>query len=298
MNAALTEWGSARRALVARAAGNVVGIDRGRGLKCSGIVWDSETLITAAEVLRGADAVIVLTAHESVPAQLLACDLSLDIAVLRARTGAAGIAAQTSTELASADDVLVAGRHGTESVAFWTQVEEVGPAWRSRRGGELDRLITLSRRLPPWLEGGGTFDLEGRLCAMSVRGPRHRTLGIPVETIERVVTNVLRHGRLAEPYIGVRLQPVRLDEPMRATLARSGWEAAVVIGVEPASPAAAAGLLFGDLILSISGQPIENGIDLKVALARLPIGSSIGLQVYRAGSMLDTTVTVGDRNIS
>ena len=189
-----------------------------------------------------------------------------------------------------------AGRGRAESVIVWTQVEQVGPAWRSRRGGELDRLITLSPRLHPSLEGGGAFDLEGRLCAMAVRGPRRQTLGIPSETIERVVTTVLQHGRLPQPYLGVRLQPVRLDEPLRVQLARSGGDAAIVVGVEPASPAAAAGLLFGDLVLSVSGQPIENGIDLKVALARVPLGSAGSIRVYRAGATLDTAVTVRERS--
>jgi serine protease Do len=179
---------------------------------------------------------------------------------------------------------------------IWSHAEQVGPAWRSRSGGELDRLITLSPRLHSSLEGGGVFDVEGRLCAMAVRGPRHQTLGIPSETIERVVTTVLQHGRLPQPYLGIRLQPVALDEPLRQHLARSGSDAAIVVGVEPASPAAAAGLLFGDLILSVTGQPVENGIDLKMALKRVPLGATVNLQVYRAGALLDTAVIVRERS--
>jgi len=295
MNTILTEWGAARRALAARAASNIVGIDRGRGVRFSGIVWDSDTLVTAAEVLHGADSVTVLTAHDAVPAQILACDLSVDIAVLKAKTGATGISAATATALSSGDDVVVAGRGHAGAVIVWSQVEQVGPAWRSRSGGELDRLITLAPRLNPLLEGGGTFDLEGRLCAMAVRGPRHQTLGIPSETIERVVTTVLQHGRLPQPYLGVRLQPVRLDETVRTQLARTGRDAAIVVGVEPASPAAAAGLLIGDLVLSVSDQPIDNGMDLKIALTRVPLGTPVSLRVYRAGATLDTSVTVRER---
>jgi S1-C subfamily serine protease len=292
----LTEWSAARRALAEQAALGVVGIDRGRGLRFSGIVWDSDTLVTAAEVLHGADSVTVRTAHESVAAEILACDLSVDIAVLKGRTGAPGVSAGKSTELCSGDDVVVAGRGRAGSAIVWTHVEQVGPAWRSRSGGELDRLIRLSPHLYPGLEGGGAFDLEGRLCAMAVRGPGHQTLGIPCETIERIVTTVLRYGRLPQPYLGVRLQPVRLDAPLRQQLERRGLEAAIVVGVEPDSPAAAARLMFGDLILAVAGQPVENGIDLKMALARVPLGSELAIQVYRAGAMLDTTVVVRERD--
>jgi serine protease Do len=296
VNSTLSEWGAARRALAERAALGVVGIDRGRGVRFSGIVWDSDTLVTAAEVLHGADSVTVQTAQGSVPAQILACDLSVDVAVLKAKTGAPGIAAAKPTHLAVGDDVVVAGRGRAGAMIIWSHAEQVGPAWRSRSGGELDRLITLSPRLHSSLEGGGVFDVEGRLCAMAVRGPRHQTLGIPSETIERVVTTVLQHGRLPQPYLGIRLQPVALDEPLRQHLARSGSDAAIVVGVEPASPAAAAGLLFGDLILSVTGQPVENGIDLKMALKRVPLGATVNLQVYRAGALLDTAVIVRERS--
>ncbi len=296
LNSAMSEWVAARRAIAEQAALGVVGIDRGRGARFSGIVWDSDTLVTAAEMLHGAETVTILTADGLVPAQILACDLSIDIAVLKSKTGAPGVSIAKPTGLYSGDDVVVAGRRRTGSVIVWTHVELVGPAWRSRSGGELDRLITLSPRLQPLLEGGGTFDLEGRLCAMAVRGPGDQTIGIPSETIEGVVRTVLQHGRLPQPYLGVRLQSASLDEALRVQLARRGPDAALVVGVEPASPAVAAGLQFGDLILSFSGQPIKNGLDLKIALARVPLGSPISMQVYRAGATLDTAVIVRERD--
>jgi S1-C subfamily serine protease len=295
VNPVLAEWAAARRALAERAASGVVGIDRGRGVRFAGIVWDSDTLVTAAEALHGSESVTVQTAHDVVPAEILACDLSVDIAVLRAKTGAPGVAAANPGGLCAGDDVVLAGRGAAGSAIAWTHVRQVGPAWRSRSGGELDRLIRLAPRLHPTLEGGGAFDLDGRLCAMAVRGPRQQTLGIPCETLDRVVTTVLQHGRLPQPYLGVRLQPVRLDEPVRLQLSRRGGDAAIIVGVEPDSPAAAANLLFGDLILSIAGQPIENGIDLKIALARVPLGSVVGIHVYRAGATLATTIVVRER---
>jgi S1-C subfamily serine protease len=297
VNSTLTEWAAARRALADQAALGVVGIDRGRGVRFSGIVWDSETLVTAAERLHGADSVTIHTVNSAVPAEILACDLSVDVAVLKAKTGAPGISAAKPASLASGDDVLIAGRGASASTVVWTHAEQVGPAWRSRTGGELDRLIRLSPGLPPALEGGGAFDLEGRLCAMAVRGPRHQTLGIPGETIERLVSTVLQHGYLPQPYLGVRLQPVTLDDALRQKLARNGTNAVIIVGVEPESPAASAKLLLGDIIASIAGRSIETAFDLKIALARVPLGTSIGVQLYRGGARLDATVTVRERNL-
>ncbi len=296
LNSLLTEYAAARRSLAEQAALGVVGIDRGRGRRFSGIVWDSDTLVTAAEALHGADSVTVLTANGAVTGDILACDLSVDVAVVKAKTGAPGVAAAQPALLASGDDVLIVGRRAADPVVVWSHAEHVGPAWRSRSGGELDRLIRLSSGLHPSLEGGGTFDLEGRLCAMAVRGPRHQTLGIPSETIERVVSTVLQHGRLPQPYLGVRLQPVRLDEALMQQLVRPRSEAVIVVGVEADSPAADAGLFLGDLIDQIAGKTIENAIDLKVALSRLPLGSPVGVKVHRAGASHDVTVIVRERS--
>jgi S1-C subfamily serine protease len=294
VNSPLLEWAAARRALAEQATVGVVGIERGRGARFSGIVWDSETLVTAAEILHGADSVIVHTASDAVHAEILACDLSVDVAVLKAKTGAPGISAAKPTSLSSGDDVVIAGRSNSAATIVWSHVEQVGPSWRSRSGGELDRLIRFTPGLHPTLEGGGAFDLEGRLCAMAVRGPRHTTLGIPSETIERIVTTVLQHGRLPQPYLGVRLQSVRLDDALREQLARKGAEAAIVVGVEADSPAAA-NLLFGDLLLSVAGRPIDSPVDVKIALSKIPLGSPASVQVYRAGSRFDASVVMRER---
>jgi S1-C subfamily serine protease len=295
MTSSLAEWAAARRALAAQTASLALGIDRGRGVRFSGIVWDSDTLVSAAEMLHGTDSVMVHGAHGSVSAKVMASDLSVDVAVLKATTGAAGISPAEPAALSAGDAVLIAGHGQSAPAIVWSQVEQVGPAWRSRRGGELDRLIRLSPDLNPSLEGGGVYDLEGRLCAMAVRGPRRTTLGIPTETIGRIVATVLRHGRLPQPYLGVRLQPVRLDTSLREQLSRKGTEGALVVGVESDSPAAAS-LLFGDLILSVGGHPIENAFDLKNALTHLPLGAPAPIQVYRAGGTVDTTVVVRERS--
>jgi serine protease Do len=296
VTSALTEWAAARRALADSAASSVIGIDSGRGVQFSGIAWGSEILVTAAEALHGADSVTVHTRQGTFPAAILACDLSVDVAILKAQTGSAAVSVAPPAALSWGDDVLIAGRSHMSAAARWAQVEELGPAWRSRSGGALNRLIRLSSGLHRTLEGGGVFDLEGRLCAMAVQGPRHTTLGIPVETIERIVTAVQRHGHLPRPYLGVRLQPVRLDAALQEQLSRACSEATLIIGVEPGSPAKAAGLMFGDLLLSVAGQLTLSAIDLKVALSLADLGSSVPVQVYRASQRVDTSVLVRERS--
>jgi S1-C subfamily serine protease len=289
------DWSAARRALVKHALEGVVGIERRRGGGFAGIVWDAETIVSAAEALRGADTFLVRTADQQVEASLVAMDLSVDVAVLRARTQGSAVAASTAPALAAGDDVVLAGFAEGQPRVAWSHARQVGPAWRSRSGGELSRLIRLAPGLDTRLEGAGVFDLDGRLCAMAVPGPRRETLGIPCDTIERVVSTVRRHGRVPQPYLGLRLQSVCLDEGLRKELSRPGREASVVVGVEPDSPAQAAGLMFGDLLLAAGDRLIETAIDLKVALAAVALGSPLPLHVLRAGERRETTAIVRER---
>jgi S1-C subfamily serine protease len=293
---ALSDWQAARRALVEQTRLSVVGIEHTRGRRFSGLVWDSDTVVTAAEAIQGAETVRVHTTGGAVSGDIIAADLSVDVAVLKARTSAPGVSAAKPEALQPGDEVVIAGQKRGLPLVVWSYAQQIGPAWRSRSGGELPRLIRLTPELEPALEGGGVFDLDGRLCAMAVPGPRDQTLGIPAETIDEVVSTVLQHGRIPQPYLGVRLQPVYLDDRSREQLSRQGRTAAMVVGVEADSPAAAAGLLFGDLVLSIAGRPIDNAIDIRAALRPVPLGSPVTLRIYRAGAALDMTVVVRERS--
>lgn len=291
----LIDWAHARRATVGQALSGVVGIERARGRGFSGIVWDADTVVTAAEALKGAETVRVHSDTGHLEAQILAMDLTVDVAVLQVHTGTPPVSAAPATSLRAGDDVLIAGRQRGLPLVVWSAAQQVGPAWRSQSGGELARFVRLSPALHPSLEGGGIFELDGRLSAMAVPGPREQTIGIPVETIERVVTTVRQHGRLPQPYLGVRLQPVWLDERLREQLSRPRAASALVVGVDADSPAASAGLLFGDLLLTINTQAIESALDLKAALSRVPLGSSVRVQLYRAGERKETDVLVRER---
>jgi S1-C subfamily serine protease len=293
---ALSDWQAARRALVEQACLCVVGIEHTRGRRCSGLVWNSDTVVTAAEAIQGAETVRVHATGDAVSGEIMAADLSVDVAVLKARTSAPGVSAAKPGALQPGDEVVIAGQKRGLPLVVWSHAQQIGPAWRSRSGGELPRLIRLAPELEPALEGGGVFDLDGHLCAMAVPGPRHQTLGIPAETIDEVVSTVLQHGRIPQPYLGVRLQPVYLDDQSREQLSRQGRTAVMVVGVEADSPAAAAGLLFGDLVLSIAGRPIDNAIDIRAALRPVPLGSPVNLGIYRAGAALDMTIVVRERS--
>jgi S1-C subfamily serine protease len=137
--------------------------------------------------------------------------------------------------------------------------------------------------------------MNGAVAAMAVPGPFRRVIGIPAETIEQVVTKVERYGHLPNPYIGVRLQPLWLDEATRSQLGRTAGGIAVVGGVDVGSPAAAAHVELGDLLLGVDGQPVESAGALARQIAGATPGQIIALEILRGGKPLALNVQVGER---
>jgi S1-C subfamily serine protease len=291
----LQQWATEQSELTAQVATGVVAVEASRRRSLSGIAWNAETVVTAAEPLACANRVTVHTGTESLAAEVLGLDLSTDVAVLRVRSNLPAPARADSAVLRAGQPVLVAGRESGGPMAAWSHVQYLGPAWRSRRGGEIARRIRLEPALDAGLEGGGIFEPGGRLCAMAVLGPRGRVLGIPAETLAEVVERVARHGYLPQPYLGLRLQPVWLDETLRVQLERQRGPAIIVIGVDPGSPAATAGMVFGDLVLSVADETVETPIDVTRQIGRVPIGSAIAIELLRAGARQRLSVVTGER---
>jgi S1-C subfamily serine protease len=161
-----------------------------------------------------------------------------------------------------------------------------GPAWRSLRGGEIDARIELGLTLRRIAEGGLAMDAQGRAIGMSVFGPRRRVLVIPGATIDRVAAQLAAHGRVPRGYLGVGLQPVKLEpEGMGA----------MVMAVDRDGPAAKAGLHQGDVIVAWNGEPVRSVQALLRALGPASVGTVVTLSLRRAGEPVEANITIGER---
>ena len=94
-------------------------------------------------------------------------------------------------------------------------------------------------------------------------------------------------------HLGVKVQPVRLPA---AAASQIGQETGVLLlSVESGSPAERAGLLLGDTIVALDGQPVRDIDDLMALLSGERVGQSVPVRVLRGGEVRDLTVTIGDR---
>ena len=285
--APLTNLSASLSGLVAATAPSIVAIHSHRALS-SGFIWKTGMIVTADEALADeGEVAVTLSGGKRISATIAGRDPTTDIALLRADIGAVSpIALDGSAPSAGALAVVVGGREG-EAVAALGVVATSGVAWRSMRGGEIDARIELDLSLRRHAEGGLALDASGQAFGMAVFGPRRRVLVIPAATIARVAAQIEAHGKVARGYLGLGLQPVRLD--------RDGGVGAMVMSVDGNGPGAKAGVRQGDVLQAWDGQPIGSVNALLRALGPTSVGKTVALSLRRGGETRAIVLEIGER---
>lgn len=285
-----------------------VDVPRGTG---SGFVWDEQGhVVTNQHVVAGASSATVRLADgRSFRARLVGEDPRHDLAVLRIDAGPLA-ALPPPLPIGSSDDLQVGQRvfaignpFGldftlTTGVVSALERELPGPRFPIRG------LVQTDAAINPGNSGGPLLDSAGRLIGVNtaIYSPSGASAGIgfavPVDTVNRVAPLLIAEGRYAPPVLGVGLDP-RADAVARAR----GIEGALVLSVEPGSPAAEAGLqparitpegelVPGDAIVALGAAEVADTSDLLGALDRHRPGDTVPLAVLREGERIEMEVTL------
>jgi S1-C subfamily serine protease len=272
---------------VDRAAPSVVSVHSTRS-RSSGFVWRSGLIVTADEALDDeGDIAVVLPGGETAAANLVGRDPTTDVALLLVdRTIPPPIRLESASMHAGALAWAVGSQQGASITAFGT-VSFAGEAWRSFRGGEIDARIELDLSLRRAGEGGLALDASGRAFGMVVFGPRRQVLVIPAATIERVAATLETHGKVARGYLGLGLQPTKVEGVDGLGV--------MVMSVDPNGPGAAAGVRQGDIIIKWNDQPIQGLRMLLRTLGPATVGSTLKLALRRGGEPAEVHLTISER---
>jgi S1-C subfamily serine protease len=275
---------------VERVATAVVGLALRRGAG-SGVVWRPGVLVTAASALGRGDRVqLVLPSGEPALGELRGIDGSTDLAAISFTGEVPAAERATAAAPRVGDFVFAVGREPSGRVqASFGHVGAAGGAWRTWRGGQVDRLIRLDGGLYPGLAGAPVADAQGQV--LGVASPalsRLHGVVLPVATVERVLDQLLARGHVPRGYLGIAAQPVRVVMDGAAT------EGLLLSSVADGGPAAAAGLLVGDVIVSLDGRPVASIEALRDLLADR-VGAQLPLKVARGGQALTLTLEVAER---
>jgi S1-C subfamily serine protease len=317
-------YGSAKRGVVQVLATSVVsdnpffGAQQARVLGSGFVIDKSGHVVTNYHVIEGASKVEVsFSGNDEMPATVVGKDPSTDIAVLRIK-GAQG-RALTPLELGSSDAVRVGDavvaignpfgleRTVTAGIVSALQREITAP-----NGFAIDRVIQTDAAINHGNSGGPLLNADGKVIgvASQIESSSGGNVGIgfavPINTVKDVVSQLLEHGKVEHPYIGVEMATITTE---LASNVRLPVDHGVLIQrVRPGSPAAQAGLrggtaqvvvdgesylVGGDVITQADGQPIQSAEQLRSVVTSKQPGDEIAFEVHRQNETKEVTVKLG-----
>jgi serine protease DegQ len=284
---------------VAHSAASVVAVHARPRLPSSGVHWRDGLVVTTESTVKRLDGITVtLPDGARVDAGLAGRDAGTDLALLRIQPGRLAVPRFGDPgALRPGHLVLALARLGDDGprVALGA-VSATGGAWRCWKGGEIDRRLQSDVTLYPGFGGGALADVDGRVYGVNSGGLcRPFATTIPVGTVDRVVGELLERGYVARGWLGIAMHPVRFNPGSRERLGLDRDGGLVVLSVEADAPAARAGMLVGDVVFAIDGQPVESPEQVVDLLGGGAVGRTLALDLVRGGTPTRAEVTVGER---
>ncbi|OSM02350.1 S1C family serine protease [Magnetofaba australis] len=279
---------------------NILRVPEGTG---SGFIWDADGhVVTNYHVIKGAaEAQVRLSNQRSFPARLVGASPEHDLAVLRIDTGLTRptpVPIGTSHDLQVGQKVFAIGNpFGLDHTLTTGVISALDRSIDNEDGGVIDHLIQTDAAINPGNSGGPLFDSAGRLIGINtaIYSPSGAYAGIgfsvPVDTVNRVVPQLIAHGRYQRPSLGISAN----DDISQQILGESGVKGVVVLDVANGSTAHALGLRateisrgggvrLGDVIVALDGEPVPDVAALQSLLDERRVGQEVALSVLRDGA--------------
>jgi S1-C subfamily serine protease len=267
----------------------------------SGFVWDEQGhVVTNFHVVQDASSAKVTLGQDDYPAKVVGVARDQDLAVLRInapRTKLVPMRVGTSARLQVGQKVYAIGNpFGLDYSLTNGIVSALGRTMQSVGGASIFDVIQTDAAINPGNSGGPLLDSAGRLIGVNtaIYSPSGASAGIgfavPVDTVNRIIPELITHGRIVRPVLGVSLVDEQLNGPITQRL---GVEGALIGRVYEGTGAARAGLqgtasrggriVPGDVIQDIDGKPVKSGSDLLGRLGNYKPGDLVTLTVWRDG---------------
>jgi S1-C subfamily serine protease len=284
---------------------NLYQIPQGTG---SGFIWDKTgNVITNFHVIQEADAAQVTLGDQSAwKARVVGIAPDKDLAVLRIDAPAdrlRPIPVGTSKDLQVGQYVFAIGNpFGLDQTLTTGVISALGREIESVTRRPIQGVIQTDAAINPGNSGGPLLDSAGRLIGVNaaIYSPSGTSAGIgfaiPVDTVNRIVPELIRYGKVIRPGLGVQLAEEQLAE-------RLGFSGVLVVDVAPGSAAAKAGIrptrreisgrvLWGDVIVAIDGVKVESPNDLFLLLEKYKVGDVVNVSLLRDGKIVQTKIAL------
>lgn len=275
---------------------NVYSIPQGTG---SGFIWDKDgRIVTNYHVISDANRLeVTLADHSTWKAILVGASPDRDIAVLQIsapKSKLFPIPIGNSDDLQVGQKVFAIGNpFGLDQTLTTGIVSALGREIESVTGRTISGVIQTDAAINPGNSGGPLLDSAGRLIGVNtaIYSPSGGSSGIgfavPVHEVNRVVPQLIRHGRVIRPGLGITLAPKKLagefDLPGILILNVQAGSTAEKAGLR-GTRQVRGGLILGDSILAVNGQSVGDFNELRDALEQHQVGESVTLTLFRDGA--------------
>jgi S1-C subfamily serine protease len=280
---------------VERAAAGVVQV-HGRRRPASGLVHSEGIVVTTTRALGREDGLHVRN-HEGTTfdAQLAGWDPTTSLAVLRV----AGLTAPPLVVSAIAPRV---GHFAIAIARSWSNhltasagiIAVIGGPLPTGRRRAIEQVLRTTAPMHDGFAGGAFVDTAGELLGVATAS-EIRGLGvvIPASIAWSTAAHLLEHGGVRRGYLGIAGQPVTLAAAQQALAGRD--DGLLITGVTDGSPAAAAGVLVGDVLFEFEGRPVDGPETLLDLLSGAAPGTRTSGRLLRGASVVEAAITIGDR---
>ncbi len=296
MSNVLVELSNAMAAAAEKVGASTVTVNARRRIPATGIAYAADLILTANHVVEREEGITVtLSEGSEVSATVAGRDPGTDLALLRLERPLAK-PAETAQEAKVGQLVLALGRPSQAGIeASLGVISAVGGPVHTRHGA-IDKYIRTDTTPFPGFSGGPLADADGHVVGLNTSGFGHgAAITIPADLAWKVAEQLAQHGSVRRGYLGVRSQGVEIPAAAQNALKREQETGLLLMGVESDSPAEAAGLMVGDMIVAIDGQPVHDHDELFARLSGDVIDKPTPVEVLRGGQPQSISVTIGAR---
>jgi S1-C subfamily serine protease len=300
MSTTLEQLSNDLSAAVDRASLAVVAIHARRRIPATGVHWRQGVIVAANHTVQKDDDIAIAMGDGSeTRGRVTGRDATTDLCIIAVETE--GVPARIDVSpLRVGQLTLSVGRPGSTATASLGVVSAVGPEWRTARGGRIDQFVRLDMSVYDGFSGSPLVTAAGDVAGLCTSGlTRGGAIAVPAKTVERVVTELQASGgNTRRGFLGISTQLVPLPdsikaliEPLGGRVPRSGL---MVVSVQAGTSADRAGILLGDLLVGLGGEPMEDPRDVFAALGPDTVGRDMQATIIRAGHPLTLNLTIDE----
>lgn len=231
----------------------------------------------------------------SILAELVGKDPHTDLALLRANgTGLPSARLGDSSQLRVGQLVVAIGSpFGFQSTVTTGVVSAVGRTMRAQSGRTIENIIQTDAPLNPGNSGGPLVDGRGHVVGINtaiVAMAQGICFAVPSNTAQRVVSLLLRDGKVVRAYLGITGEPWSLHRRLERYYHLDQASGVRVAGLDPNGPAKRGGLQEADVVVALADHPIKGVDDLQRFLTDWPVGVPVEARIIRGTELLTRTV--------